>query len=220
MLSKDYVLGFVEGEGCFSITIGKNIDRRPRLGKWKAKKKNPFLFVVKPTFRVTNVETNINLLHNLKDIFGCGSIYTQKRGEKNHSVSNVSYFYTRSLAEALKVKEYFSVLTFQTSKGKDFVLWCKCLDIISSGRHLTKEGLLEICRLRDQMNYRPTKNKWTTEEIERILNEKPVHILAQNDPKQAQLQHNNLAPNSSLFDMAQWFESKQGNSKQNHSVLK
>jgi hypothetical protein len=212
MLSKDYILGFVEGEGCFSITIQKNIDRKPRLGKWVVKKKNPFLLRVSPTFRITNVEANLPLLEEIKSILGVGSIYLQKRGNENSRISNVAYYYTKSLAEALKIKEFFGTLTFNTTKGKDFVLWSKCLEIIAQKRHLTKEGLLEICQLRDQMNFRPTKNKWSTEEVRKILGEKPVHILAHVDPNQQQLIHNsNSAPES-------WLSQKQGNSKPNRFV--
>lgn len=35
MLSKDYILGFVEGEGCFNIAINIYIDRKPRKNKIK-----------------------------------------------------------------------------------------------------------------------------------------------------------------------------------------
>lgn len=215
MLSTDYILGFVEGEGCFSILIQKNIDRKPRLGKWKSHKKNPYLFTVKPTFRITNVEANLPLLEELKLTFGCGSIYTQRRGEKKPSISNASYFYTKSLAEALKMKDYFSNLDFKTTKGKDFALWCQCLEIMVQKRHLAKEGILEVCRLRDQMNFRPTKNKWSTEEVQRILEEKPAHILAHSDSNQNQLIHN---PEVSLSDSVQWLESKQGNHKPNRFI--
>jgi hypothetical protein len=206
MLSKDYILGFVEGEGCFSITIGRSIDRKPRMGKWVAKKKNPHLFQVKPAFRITSVEANLPLLEEFKQAFGCGSVYTQKRGDLNPRISNSSYFYTKSFAEAFKIKEYFSAFDFKTTKGKDFILWSKCLDIIASGRHLTKEGFLEICVLRDQMNFRPTKNKWSKEEIQRILEEKPCHILSNIDTNQQQLIHNNNSFSES------WLEIKQGNS--------
>ena len=36
-------------------------------------------------------------------------------------------------------------------------------------KHLTKEGILEICDIRDGMNYRKMKCKWTKEEIIKVL---------------------------------------------------
>jgi len=211
MLSKDYILGFVEGEGCFSILIQKYIDRRSRQGKWVAKKKNPYLFRLSPTFRITNVEANLPLLEEFKSSFECGSIYSQNRS--SNRLSSVSYFYTKSLAEALKIRGYFSTLTFKTTKGKDFALWCKCLKLFVQKRHLTKEGILEICSIRDQMNFRKTKNKWTTEEVRKVLEEKPAHILANIDPNQQQLIHNSASSDKSALDS--WLSLKQGNSKPN-----
>jgi len=111
------------------------------------------------------------------------------------------------MEEALKVRDYFKGLEFHTSKGKDFKLWCEVLDLIEAKRHTTKEGILEICKLRDQMNQRLVKKKWVTEEVETILNENPVHILSHFDPTQQQLLHNNTSLTSA------WLEKNQGNNK-------
>ncbi|MFA5358153.1 MAG: LAGLIDADG family homing endonuclease [archaeon] len=213
MLSKDYILGFVEGEGCFSVALSKNIDRKPRIGKWKCDKKNPYLFAVKPSFRVTNCEANKQVLEEIKEVLGFGSIYIQKRG--NDRIQNAAQFYTKSFSECLKAREFFKTLTFNTTKGEDFKLWCKCLEIMEQSKHLEKEGLLEICRIRDQMNFRKTKCKWTTEEVERILNEKPLHFTAHFDENQQDLLHNQ---SGDKFDLNEWLAARQGNRKQNQFV--
>lgn len=44
--------------------------------------------------------------------------------------------------------------------------------------HLTKEGLLEICELRDQMNGNRNVRKRDIGEIRAILNQPDEHILA------------------------------------------
>lgn len=176
------------------------------------KKKNPYLFKVSATFRITSVEANLPLIEEIKETFGCGSIYCQKRSETKPTNCNVVHFYTKSLVEALKVKEYFSTLTFKTTKGKDFILWCKCLGLIEQKRHLTNEGILEICTLRDQMNFRKTKCKWTTDEVRKILEEKPIHIVANIDSAQQRLIHNKNEASDT------WLTLKQGNSKPNRFV--
>lgn len=209
MLSKDYILGFIEGEGCFSILIQKTIDRKPRLGIWKAKKKNPYLFRISLTFRIANSAINLPLLEEIKSTLGFGSIYIQKRNENNKRASNVAYFYTKSVLDAQKAREFFSTLTFRSTKGKDFATWCKVLELIEQKKHLSKEGILEICTLRDQMNFRPTKNKWNTEEVRKVFEENPEHITAHVDPNQSHLLHNNNSHSSN------WLEKKQGNSKPN-----
>ena len=207
MLSKDYILGFIEGEGCFSIAIGKYIDRKPRQGKWTSNKKNPRLFRISPSFRITNAEVNLPLLEEIKSTLGFGATYVQKRSEKNPSYSNMAYYYTNSFEEALKVKEYFSPTDFKTTKGKDFVLWGKCLEIIQQKRHNTKEGILQICALRDQMNFRPTKNKWNIDEVKKVLEEKPAHITANINPTQQQLLHNDSSGSEN------WLGLRKGNFK-------
>ena len=214
MLSKDYILGFVEGEGCFSIAISRNIDRKPRKNVGKQNKiKNPFLIRVSPSFRVTNIEANRRVLEEIKDALGVGSIYCQDRGKLSLTQQKVAYFYTRSFDDCLKVRDYFKELSFVTKKGQDFILWSKCLELIVQGKHRTNEGILEICALRDQMNYRPTKNKWTIEEVRKVLEEKPLHFSAHFDPNQQQLIHNKSNPD---FNQKEWLAPKQGNSKPTH----
>lgn len=39
MISDDYILGFVEGEGCFNVTVAKYWDDKPRRGIRRRKNK-------------------------------------------------------------------------------------------------------------------------------------------------------------------------------------
>jgi len=211
MLSNDYILGFVEGEGCFSITIGKNICRAPRMNPGKRLNiKNPYLFTVKPSFRITNCEANRAVLDEIKETLGVGNVYVQKNADSRKQ--NAAHFYTKSFAECLKVRDIFKELSFRTKKGEDFAIWCKCLEIMEKKEHLSKEGLLRICELRDQMNFRKTKNKWNKEEIEKILEEKPIHHTAHFDPDKQELIHN------SKVDLSDWLAPRRGNNKPNRFI--
>lgn len=205
MISDERIMGFVEGEGCFSIGIGKNIQRRPTKGKWIANKKRPFLFQVHPSFRITLCEKDRKILEEIRETLGVGQIYVQKRSLIHPEKQDIAQYYTNSLKECFQIKEFFQRQKFYTRKGADFQIWCKALGLIQSGRHLEKEGLLELCRLRDQMNYRKTKNKRSTEEIETILRIKPIHNPAHFDAKQAKIIHNEN------FDLETWLKSKKGN---------
>jgi hypothetical protein len=209
MLSKDYILGFVEGEGCFSIGIGRYIDRRPKVRAKPSNIKNPYLFLIKPMFVITNVEANKALLERIKDTIGVGRVYVTNRGQ-NASQQNVAQYRVQAFGDCRKVVDYFADTHFETEKGKDYLNWSKCLDIIEKGDHLTKEGILEICSLRDQMNFRKTKNKWTTEEVRKILEEKPLHQSAFFDANQQSLIHNNIEDKT---DLKEWLTLKQGNNK-------
>jgi len=206
MISDDYIMGFVEGEGCFSIAIGKDIDRKPRKGGKKAAWKKPALGIrVKPTFRVTAAEDENAVLYAIKERFGIGSIYTQQRkGNSSRNKRPVTHYYVQSFKDLQIIEDFFKNKTFYTSKGNSFKLWQECLEIIKNKGHLTKEGLLRICELRDKMNPRlGGKNSRTADIIKNILEIKPEHIEVH--AKQAQLIHN---PNQ--LDITKWHRKRQG----------
>ncbi len=198
-------MGFVEGEGCFNIAIQRYIDRKSRKTSKKWGHTNAHLFHIRPSFRVGVCEADRWILDEIKNTLGFGAIYLQKRSLKNPREQDFAQYYTKSFEECLKTKNFFQKQTFYTRKGHDFQLWCKCLQIIDSGNHLSKEGILEICKIRDQMNYLKTKNKRSTIEIKKILELKPLHLISHFDEKQEKLIHNKN------FNQKTWLASKQGN---------
>ena len=70
MLTNDYVLGLVDGEGCFHIQINEN-NRRSKV---------EFKFSLK--LRHQDKE----ILHELQSFFGCGNVYIQRDKRANHSL--------------------------------------------------------------------------------------------------------------------------------------
>jgi len=205
MLSKDYILGFVEGEGCFCLAVQRYVDRKPRLTTRVNKIVNPYLFRVRITFRITNCLDNLKVLEEIKETLGFGRIYQQNR--KNPYARPVAYFYTNSIQEAQATREYFKGANFRTTKGKDFELWCKGLELFEANKHLGKEGLLEICALRDQMNDRLAKKKWTKEDVLKAFESNQEHIAAHHDSSQE-----SLVPERG--SSSEWLKKKQGNFKQ------
>ena len=70
MLSADYIIGLVDGEGSFSVRIPNN--------KRRAK--------VELTFSLKLRHQDKEILHELQNFFGCGNIYIQRDKRKNHSL--------------------------------------------------------------------------------------------------------------------------------------
>ena len=202
MISDDYIMGFVEGEGCFSITIQKEIDRKPRKGNRRAKWKKPALGIrVKPTFRITAVEDEKGILYEIKEKFGFGEVYTQKRTGNS---KNASHYYVQSMKDLEEAVKFFKGREFHTSKGHSFRLWLECLEIIKSKGHLTREGLLRICELRDQMNLRiGGKKARDVKLIAKILELQPSHIEAH--AKQTHILHNTIP-----IGFEKWYEKRRG----------
>ena len=206
MLSSDYILGLVEGEGCFSITIQRYVDRKPRKTNKKSKIKNPYLFRVNPTFRITQAKDDgFELLKKVKATIGIGAFQIQEREGKNGNYRCVVHYYVQGLNDCLRIKEYFGGMEFHTGKGKSFEKWCQCLELIQEKKHLTREGIMEICEIRDTMNFRKVKCKWTKEAIANVFDAKPIHQTAHFDPEQQKLIHNNN------LDMFEYLKLRPGN---------
>ena len=203
MISDDYIMGLVEGEGCFCVAIGKDIDRKPRKTGRKNNRKNASMgFRVKPSFRITLVSEDSRVLYAIKERLQVGKIYALKRSGMNRRPA--SQYYVDTMPEIEKAVEFFQDKQFHTTKGHSFKLWLECLEIIKNKGHLTKDGLLRICELRDEMNPRlGGKNSRTVDIIKKILEIKPEHIEVH--AKQAQLIHN---PNQ--LDLAKWHRKRQG----------
>src|SRR5258706_15747593 len=75
-INVDWVVGFVDGEGCFSISLvkqGGGVNRAGyRLG-WQ----------VDARFAVTQGARSAQVLHDLRQFFGVGSVYLNRRHD-NH----------------------------------------------------------------------------------------------------------------------------------------
>jgi LAGLIDADG endonuclease len=75
----EWIVGFVDGEGCFSVPIFKN--RSTRLG-WQ----------VQPSFTVVQGEKSLTALERLKHYFECGHIGLQARHDNHQNVCVVTRY--------------------------------------------------------------------------------------------------------------------------------
>lgn len=76
MIPDSHIVGFVEGEGCFSIVIELYVDRRPRKTSEKRLQKKPSNgFRISPTFRINIREDDRPILEEIRQRLGVGEIY-------------------------------------------------------------------------------------------------------------------------------------------------
>ena len=127
-----WVVGFVDGEGCFYVGINRNSTMR--LG-WQ----------VLPEFRVVQHKRNEHVLWQLKRFFGCGQI-TVNHGDRMElrirGLENLSQV----------VVPFFERCPLRTSKQRDFELFAEIIRLMRAKQHLTEEGLHHIANLAWQMN--------------------------------------------------------------------
>lgn len=140
-VSSDYVVGLVDGEGCFYVNV---YDRD--------KKKYPNS---KPQTRVHLYiklrEDDLIILEKVQKTLGFGFIYYQKDTRGNHSAC---YRYEVNARDDLKklIKFFDSHPLQSPKKHRDFLIVKKILKIVDSGKHLTKDGISEIRQLKSQMH--------------------------------------------------------------------
>ena len=133
MLNPNYIVGFVDGEGCFSITINKNGDRLPE---------------VRLIFEIELREDDEPILREISKVLDCGNIYRLEYARyakwRPHVKLKVSNFKDIST----KVIPFFKRYPLQAKKRLQFDIFCQVAELIETKQHLTAEGVEKIQALR------------------------------------------------------------------------
>jgi LAGLIDADG endonuclease len=137
-----WVVGFVDGEGCFSVAIQRC--RVMKLG-WQ----------VFPEFVVTQGAKSLSALQALQQFFRCGRIHINRRHD-NHK--EALYRFCVRAADDLrgKVIPFFLENPLRTAKQRDFELFVRALEMMEQRRHLSLDGLRELAEIAKQINRQKT----------------------------------------------------------------
>jgi LAGLIDADG endonuclease len=131
-LNAQWIVGFVDGEGCFHI--GMNHNQKMTLG-----------FQVLPEFTVVQHQVDEQVLYALKAYFGCGVV------RKNHG-TRLSYRVRGHENLLHKILPFFEKHQLKTRKRVDFAKFRKVILLMEQGEHLTPEGLEKIRQIKATMN--------------------------------------------------------------------
>jgi len=131
-LNAQWVVGFVDGEGCFHIGINKN--QEMTLG-----------VQVLPELTVVQHEIDQQVLYALKDYFGCGVV------RKNHG-TRLSYRVRGHENLLHKILPFFEKHQLKTRKRVDFAKFRKVVLLMEKKEHLTLDGLEKIRQIKTTMN--------------------------------------------------------------------
>lgn len=135
---ESWIVGFVDGEGCFSVSIIKNSTTK---NGWQ-------LF---PEFVVTQGEKSITALQTIKKYFGCGNIYINRR--KDNHKENLCRYCVRSVRElSEKVIPFFQKNRLRTAKLLDFEKFVRIIGMIKKKEHFKKSGMIKIAKIIQEMN--------------------------------------------------------------------
>ena len=139
-----WVIGFVDGEGCFSIGFVRQSGGRGRGGYRTG-------YQVSHEFAVTQGAQSVSCLHELKSFFGVGQVLANKRYD-NHREHLYRYVVRRRADLITTIIPFFRTYPMHSSKQRNFEKFAKCVGLIDAGHHLTCEGLADVAEIAETMN--------------------------------------------------------------------
>ena len=125
-LNPNWITGFSDAEGCFTVIISKRSDLRWRI-------------IV--SFEINLHSKDILILNQIKDYFGVGSV--TNRPTRNLCVYGVARV-TKPDDLIKVIIPHFIKYPLISHKYSDFVLWSKVVELMSTKQHLTPIGFKTI----------------------------------------------------------------------------
>lgn len=156
----DWFAGFTDGEGCFSIVLAqdKNINLKYGLR-------------IYPRFSIYLKSDDVDILREIKKNL-------VEYGIKGRIGVGISNSYERcwlqidKMDSCKKLCTIFDAHVLRAKKRKDFELWKKAIDILMDPHHdrgRSKDELIEIVTIKQQMNAQGKRSKWTVDFLKRHL---------------------------------------------------
>jgi hypothetical protein len=113
-LETQWVVGFVDGEGCFHVSI--NPHKEMAVG-----------YQVLPEFTVVQHQRDVQVLHGLKAYFGCGVVRVNHGDRMAYRVRSIEHL-------AQRIVPFFLKHPLKTSKNIDFLKFRDVVFTLWSGR--------------------------------------------------------------------------------------
>ena len=137
---EQWIVGFVDGEGCFSCPVQRN--KRMSRG-WQ----------VQPRFVVVQGERSVSALELIREFFECGSIYRNTRHD-NHKEDLFTYNVFKWNDLRKTIVPFFEANPLRTAKHQDFVKFKEVLAMMDRRMHLSIDGIRQIAEITQTMNHR------------------------------------------------------------------
>ena len=131
-LDAQWIVGFVDGEGCFHVSINRHEDMTAA-------------YQVLPEFTVVQHKKDVQILYALKAYFGCGVVRTNHGDRMAYRVRGLKHLMEH-------IVPFFEKHVLKTKKRIDFIKFRQIMLKINKGKHLTPEGIEEIRLIKEQMD--------------------------------------------------------------------
>lgn len=145
-----WIVGFVDGEGCFRASIIRNSKLR-------------FGFQIQPEFIITQHKRDIDLLYKLKSVFDCGIV---SKGKGKDDVTDNTYKLrvrkNKDLCE--KILPFFEKHSLKTKKKVEFLRFRQLCYLQQKKIHLTEKGFQQCLLLAKQIPFNYEESSCDLEE--------------------------------------------------------
>lgn len=133
-----WIVGFVDGEGTFSVSFNKNLTTT---SGWQ----------IFPEFVITQGAKSKTTLEEIQNFFQCGKLYVNHRKD-NHKEDFYRYC-VRSFSDLKeKIVPFFQMYSLRTAKKEDFQKFVTILSMMEQKIHLTPKGAKRIAQIVETMN--------------------------------------------------------------------
>jgi hypothetical protein len=145
--SDSWLAGFIDSDGSFSIQYTVSDKKRKISCRLRLEQ------------RMLDPITKNSYENILKDI--CNFFNCNLRTRKQISTGNEYFTLTASSKSSLLIIiTYFEIFPLFSSKYLDYLDWKKAAELILSNKHYTEEGIIEIIKLKNNMNRKRTIFNW------------------------------------------------------------
>lgn len=133
IVDPNWLVGFVDGEGCFYVGIKKS--------------KSTLGFQVIISFSISQYSRDLELLYKISEYLNCGIL--RKFKTRNNHAEFVVYKFDDNLN---KIIPFFQNYTLRTVKLLDYFDFCRVAKLVENKSHLTLKGIEEIQLIKSKMN--------------------------------------------------------------------
>ena len=147
---RGWVIGFVDGEGCFSIGFVRQPGGPGRSGYKTG-------FQVAHELAVTQGESALECLRELREFFEVGQVLANRRYD-NHREHLYRYVVRRRKDLLDTIIPFFRAYPLRTPKRDNFEKFALCVELVAAGHHLAN-GLIEIIEIAQTMNRKKPRHE-------------------------------------------------------------
>src|SRR5919202_6432344 len=129
---RGWVIGFVDGEGCFSVGFIRQPNRKGRRGYRTG-------YQIAHEFAVTQGRSSLACLQALQEFFGVGMLVANRRYDDHREPCIAMSFVDARTCWRGSFRSSSGIRC--AAKQQNFEKFARCVELVAGGRHLTAEGL-------------------------------------------------------------------------------